>query len=92
MDIKHTTPTTDIPQVITLPENYEREVARLRSIAFNEFLDELGKLGRRLLTLWIQPTPDTVREPRQLAMQPDKPKAENLHELGLERFLRPSIN
>lgn len=88
MDTKRLTPTQE-----TLPAElpmlrYERLAARLRDQAVTVFI---SRLGEQLMDLWIKGAPATMREPRQQAMHPDKPRAESLHELGLERFLRPSL-
>lgn len=47
----------------------------------------ISRLLRSLLNFWTETGPALMRESRQRAMHPDKPKADGLRELGLEPFL-----
>jgi len=87
MDTKRLTSTQETLPIELPLLRYERIAAQLRDQAVTDFV---RRLGEQLMDLWIKGAPATIRESRQQAMHPDKPRAENLHELGLERFLRPS--
>ncbi|HRE16566.1 MAG TPA: hypothetical protein PLW86_05785 [Rhodocyclaceae bacterium] len=88
MDTKYLTPTSAaLPEELPLLR-YERDAQRLHDQALLLFT---AWIGRRIAAFWMEEAAQPAREPRQSAMHPDKPKAENLRELGLERFLSPRL-
>lgn len=77
------------PTLNNLPD--ELAVAHYEAVAAGLRERESRRIIHRcvlgLLNFWTETGPALIRESRQRAMHPDKPRAESLRELGLEPFL-----
>ena len=81
------------PAIKVSPEDlpvlfYEAKALRLHADALRLLT---RRLGQGLMTFWLNSTATGDRVSRFEALHPDRPKAEVLRDLGLQRFLNTGI-